>query len=1106
MKALSHSGLDDLNAASSMTASTCLAAVGGDSGLFAAIAIALDEAGLSFRVDPVETVVHSESSTRALDLRERSFNALRSRGITTVGELCAASPTELLPTVNFGTKSLVDVYVRLEAHGLRLGATPAEPTEPVMEYSVTSGQNDLALRLAALASVLVHASPQATLRDLLELLPDEVLNRPAGSMLTGPPEATSLKTRIDEFLNGLTGNRRTVAEGRSGVGDRRTLEEIGSELGVTREWVRQLENDIGRDLADDPLVALLIARLRSLSPATLEERFRNAGFGFDRDTGMVLLAARATGALDNRSEISAYSAGDLRIVSIGSPSTRFDHNTFLKSILQLPEHRQGSVSRLETAIGEALLARGDFEPTVLAEGGIHSELLAVAPIWLDGRGGYVATCLSRQDAVEARLLMTEGATLEELEAFYDEAFPAEPGGPSLSHDRRVTSLLFRNTDAVQIRPGVWSHRLLGAAPKRPLVERMEATFDELGVDTLALDELVRILQEADPTVRESTVRSYASAGLRFSSANGLVTRAAGRLTMSPVQAPSMFRDAEGRWTWQNTRDDDAMYRSSTHIPPALVAELQLEIGDDMSVAFPCGEVVVGSSGNTVYLPSRGGIRTVLDAAGIRDGDRYRIVVTGQRSASCERMDPVDESSPRSIVATTIGVPIDNAALVAAAIRAVGLDPEASDPEAVAAAMGSRSKEFAKAFYATSEQEEEQGHAMPEPSEVSTFHTPPPPGDGPQPPGRTVMDMHLDEPIPEHTEHGKSIFDSPLSSDAPLIVTRRDTGATFGFDGRVPAWRQFGALVDSLWEGPDPVEVIGWRDITDSELGTVEIEATSPTHGRHFYVVRFRDSAFTDLGGIHQEMRSEGYEPGDRPTNMTHLLYNTLLEITEDYDFSEPPEAGFFIYSRHRIDSPWAPECSPWFGADRGDHQRTFGIDMRWEVLPVDFEEGESGEITEYLRSTILPLCEELPLELVYDPSDGDDPDEDPTIIEAAVAELVAEGWKITTESIPYGPAALIITLNVWLEFVSADDAGLDPEASEVDAATEVDDEAVAEDEGQDQKDDGSEEEAEFVTWWVTVPLPAADVEAVVAKMAAGLAPEDALFAVTGSRTFPQPTP
>jgi hypothetical protein len=180
--------------------------------------------------------------------------------------------------------------------------------------------------------------------------------------------------------------------------------------------------------------------------------------------------------------------------------------------------------------------------------------------------------------------------------------------------------------------------------------------------------------------------------------------------------------------------------------------------------------------------------------------------------------------------------------------------------------------------------------------------------------------------------------------------------------------------------------------------------------------------------------------------------------------------------------------------------------MRWEVLPVDFEEGESGEITEYLRSTILPLCEELPLELVYDPSDGDDPDEDPTIIEAAVAELVAEGWKITTESIPYGPAALIITLNVWLEFVSADDAGLDPEASEVDAATEVDDEAVAEDEGQDQKDDGSEEEAEFVTWWVTVPLPAADVEAVVAKMAAGLAPEDALFAVTGSRTFPQPTP
>ena len=566
MRALTRSGLNELDGASAMTASACLAAVGDDSAFFAAIAVALDEAGLSFRVDPVETMVHSGSSTRALDLRERSFNALRSRGITTVGELCAASPTELLPTVNFGTKSLVDVYVRLEAHGLRLGATPAEPTEPVMEYSVTSGQNDLALRLAALASVLVHASPQATLRDLLELLPEEVLNRPAGSMLTGPPEATSLKTRIDEFLNGLTGNRRTVAEGRSGVGDRRTLEEIGTELRLTRERVRQIENEIGRDLADDPLVALLIARLRSLSPATLADRFHAAGFAFDRDTSMVLLAARASGPLDSRADISEYSAGDLDIVSIGPPNTRFDRSSFLKSILSLPEHRQGSVSRLEVAIGDALLARGDFEPTVLVEGRIPSKLLAVAPIWQDGRGGYVATCLNKYEAVEARLLMTEGATIDELEAFYDQAFPQEAGRPSLSHDRRVTSLLFRNPDAVQIRPGVWSHRSLGATPKRPLVERMEATFDEMDVDTLAFEELVRILQRADPTVRESTVRSYASAGLRFIVVNGLVTRTGGRLTTSPVQTQSMFRDAEDRWTWHNTRDDDAMYRSSTPIP------------------------------------------------------------------------------------------------------------------------------------------------------------------------------------------------------------------------------------------------------------------------------------------------------------------------------------------------------------------------------------------------------------------------------------------------------------------------------------------------------------------------------------------------------------
>ena len=55
-----------------------------------------------------------------LNLQSRSFNALRRRGILTVGELVAHSEADLLDIRNFGTKSIEEIKEALAALGMTL--------------------------------------------------------------------------------------------------------------------------------------------------------------------------------------------------------------------------------------------------------------------------------------------------------------------------------------------------------------------------------------------------------------------------------------------------------------------------------------------------------------------------------------------------------------------------------------------------------------------------------------------------------------------------------------------------------------------------------------------------------------------------------------------------------------------------------------------------------------------------------------------------------------------------------------------------------------------------------------------------------------------------
>src|SRR5690606_31929005 len=75
-------------------------------------------------------------------------------------------------------------------------------------------------------------------KPLLEILPDEKNIDPAEQL-----QRENLRNNLHIWLEQLTENQRAVLERRFGLGDyeRMTLEEVGKEIGLTRERVRQIQ-------------------------------------------------------------------------------------------------------------------------------------------------------------------------------------------------------------------------------------------------------------------------------------------------------------------------------------------------------------------------------------------------------------------------------------------------------------------------------------------------------------------------------------------------------------------------------------------------------------------------------------------------------------------------------------------------------------------------------------------------------------------------------------------------------------------------------------------------------------------------------------------------
>jgi RNA polymerase sigma factor (sigma-70 family) len=197
---------------------------------------------LAFETSP-ELLVPVEN----LNFSIRTLNCLKVLRVTHVGDLVQLSEPELLRADNLGQVSLRNIKEVLNELGLSLG----------MELSVWPPNN------------LELLSPKATQRQ-----------SPNETVISNSPLNISNPISVADAIEKLSERERFVIKHRYNLFgfDYRTLEQLGSELNVTRERIRQLEQKGRKKLLKQNLFWHLESALEDCKKTILEKLFENSAF------------------------------------------------------------------------------------------------------------------------------------------------------------------------------------------------------------------------------------------------------------------------------------------------------------------------------------------------------------------------------------------------------------------------------------------------------------------------------------------------------------------------------------------------------------------------------------------------------------------------------------------------------------------------------------------------------------------------------------------------------------------------------------------------------------------------------------------------------------
>lgn len=553
---------------------------------------------------------------------------------STWAQLAEKSTTQLFAVPNSGQLTVSRLLTAAARRHLDEVARPAATSH---ERSSVGGQPDSAnySELQRLRQVLIAVSAWAvrersatTLSDVIQLsddlgrIPPELVDGfrdLAASPISDYVGAITPELPADLLRNlfdSWTTRTDVLAKRKIARGVRLTLEELGSEIGVSRERVRQLEAEAAKDLD---------ARLRSREFAPLRWRASDLAdvLGPAVPCDSEFLRDAVDWASRDLDDLPGVTAGDFMLWAAGP------YEADGSWLVAKPHSIAGVMSELDARLCASLLANEAEVRIALDDLGLAQPVLAPLMAGLKGwraldESSWVRWSGTVGDKAAVVLELTgTPCNAQEVNEFIGEGHAESSVRNAMAADDRFVRIDKAGTFAL----ASWGvEEYSGVANE--IIERIERANGPVRVDDLVREFV------SEFGVSENSVRMYSSAPA-FVTQNGLV-RLRGDDEPFVVdrrvdQVRGLYLLPDGKIVVHDVVDRDVLRGSGRGFPDAAAVRLGVEPGDRATFESErLGTVVISWPRTATTGPSIGSTRQIAQGLDLKVGDAFRLILDGDR--------------------------------------------------------------------------------------------------------------------------------------------------------------------------------------------------------------------------------------------------------------------------------------------------------------------------------------------------------------------------------------------------------------------------------------------------------------------------------------------
>lgn len=554
----------------------------------------------------------------SLAISNRGRNMFIRAGCWTTGDLEELTPLELLAWRGMGAgtldniiQALVDDAAQAATQGFVREAGAPQPHRAVarsVDQPTPEPQYVRDLRaLANWAAVIGHASTPVLSGLLADCAPASV--KKARSRLLGltaddvddPTGAqTDVATMLDAVLSAFDERQQTILSRRMFADEPVTLDQLGSELGVTRERIRQIESKARGHLltfiaSDGPLADVAVTVRQVIGHlTTLTDLLKFVPALGQKVEAVGQPAWRVLDRIDNGYEIE-------------------DGWCAMPSLMAA---RANTYAHLQEQVDQYGVVR--LDAINLVETSQPERKVEATAVWLAScgyivDGDYVFTRTSSVGDYAAAILSVVGAPLATQEIVDRFAFERNTGSlrNAMSIDER-----FERVDRDR-----WALSEWGMDVYAGIRSKIRERIAQVG-GRAKLNDLIEFIT-ARYSVSASSVVAYASAP-PFENRDGVVSLAATDrgVRKTPERTRRLFRH-QGRWVYRVRISVDHLRGSGSVAPIAIASILNLEYGETRQLETPLGPQAIAWTGNQ---PQFGTIRRFLLAGDIQADTEAFLVI------------------------------------------------------------------------------------------------------------------------------------------------------------------------------------------------------------------------------------------------------------------------------------------------------------------------------------------------------------------------------------------------------------------------------------------------------------------------------------------------